>query len=176
MCNSEDQNTVYQGSRRGLGFTVNLYSRGCLIKKEASGKNLVIIILDGDGIVTVLGIGSCRAGKGQIIFIPANTVWMVEILEPGQTLEIQFADLNSFYCESYFRLLLPFCANHSQKLTPIYSCSAIDDYVDRILEILYRQQDHDLSGDYEFFVLLGVYYSRSSIANFLYPFLKTMEP
>ncbi len=176
MCNSEDQNTVYQGSTGGLIFTANLYSRDCLIEKEASDKNLVIIILDGDGIVTVPSIGSCRAGKGQIIFIPADTPWIVEILKPGQTLEIQFADLNNFYCESYFRSLLPLCDELTHELTPLYSCSAIDDYVDRILQLLYYNQDHDLSNDYELFVLLGVYYPRSRIANFLYPFIKTLVP
>lgn len=176
MCNSEDQNTVHQGSTGGLSFTANIYSRNCRIEKKASDKNLVIIILDGDGIVSVPGIGDCRAGKGQIIFIPANTAWTVEILKPGQTLEIQFADLNNFYCEPYFRSLLPLCDDTSHKLTPLYACSAIDDYVDRILQLLYYKQDHDLSNDYELFVLLGVYYPRSRIANFLYPFLKTLAP
>lgn len=175
MCASEDQNTVCQGSSAGLIFTANIYPKEQRIDKPASDKNLVIIILDGDGIVSVSGIGSCRAGKGKLVFIPAHTAWMVEITHPGQTLEIQFSDLNNFYCEPYFRSLLPLCEGKAPGLTVLYSCSALEEYAERILDTLYRIKEYDLSNDYELFIILGVYYPRSQIAKFLYHFLKTFE-
>ena len=172
---SEDRNIEYQDRTGGLCLTANIYPKICRIEKKASDKNLVIIILDGDGIVSIPGCDRWRAGKGKLVFIPANTAWEVEILNPGQTLEIQFADLNNFYCELYFRSLLHLCNDITHTLQPLYSCPAIDEYVERVVEMLYRKRTRELSNDYELFTIFGVYYPRSVITNFLYPFLKTLE-
>ena len=69
---SEDRNIEYQDRTGGLCLTANIYPKSCRIEKKASDKNLVIIILDGDGIVSIPGFDRCRAGKGKLVFIPAN--------------------------------------------------------------------------------------------------------
>lgn len=167
---------INQGSARGLTFTANIYPLARRIDKEASKNNLVIIILDGDGIVTIPDIGTCRADNGKLVFIPAGKAWSVEIILPGQTLEIEFFDLNNFYCKPYFLSLIPLCREKEWCLAPLYTCSAMDEYVEHVLDVLYTNKIQDLADGYELFTIFGVYYPKSEIANFLYPFLKTLQP
>lgn len=173
MC--KDQQNRYQCRPTGVTITINSYISGQLIDKEASITNLVIIILEGEYIVSIPGIGSCRAGIRKLIFIPANMDWTFEVINPGKTVEILFANLDNFYCLSYFHTLVPLCDTITYKLVTLQSCHALEDYIEYIIKPLHQKGCNVPLDEYEFFVILGVYYPKSLIAKFLYPFLKTLK-
>lgn len=173
MC--KDQKNRYQCRPTGVTITTNSYISGQLIDKEASITNLVIIILEGEYIVSISGVGSCRAGNRKLIFISANMDWTFEVINPGKTVEIQFTNLDNFYCVSYFHALVPMCDTITYKLITLQSCHALEDYIENIIKNLHQKGGNAQFDEYDFFVILGVYYPKSLIAKFFYPFLKTLK-
>ena len=168
--------TVNQNDNLGLNFTMNKHGMGEKVKQETFAYNVIIILLKGEARIEIPGTGSHDLHREELSFIPAKTIYQLDITRDCLVLEIRFKEISNLFCALFFKHLTTLCKNITYCFMPLSSCSAMKDYIEKITTFINTGNASILTPDYELFVILGVYYPRSTIANFLYPYLLTIKP
>ena len=170
-----ENSTMNQNDNLGLNFTINKHEMGEKVKEETFAYNLIIIILKGEAHIEIPGTGSHALHQEELTFIPTETTYQLNITRNCLVLQIRFKEISNLFCKLFFKHLTTLCRNVPYRFIPLPSCSAMKDYIEKIITFMNTQDASILTPDYELFVILGVYYPRSTIANFLYPYLLTIK-
>ena len=171
-----ENSTMNQNDNVSLNFTRNKHDMGEKVKRETFAYNLTLILLKGEARIEIPGTGSHDLHREELTFIPAETTYQLNITRDCLILEIRFKEISNLFCRLFFKHLTTLCKNVTYRFMPLPSCSAMKDYIEKVTTFMNARDASILTPDYELFVILGVYYPRSTIANFLYPYLLTIKP
>ncbi|GEM_PF-4998790 len=135
----------------------------------------VILFIQGNAIICTSSYGSIRIGPHQLILLPPHCSYGVKTDEECEVSIFRFSELKHPICKSYIEKLICYHRKTDFCFETLRMGEAMINFANEIKEYFHMERPTHLITQYDFLVILSIYYSLKESANLLYPYLEALD-
>lgn len=156
----------------GVNLSLSMFSSGYCFTSDTGENYTILLYLSGRGKLDAQEMGTLSLKRNECIFLPTHTVWTLNVSESSEIVLLRFGVLTHPISKVCFDLLSPICNDINYKFSSLHMCEAIQDFAETIREDLADGDRPCRIKEYDFFVLMNLYYPTCKAAGFLYPYIQ----
>lgn len=143
--------------------------------ENTGDKYNVILFLQGNASIYTSRHGITEVGQNQLILLPPHSSYGLKTNEVCEVSIFRFSELNHVICKSYIDTLIQYHRKINFCFEPLRMGEAMINFANEIKEYFHMERPNHLITQYDFLVILSIYYSLKESANMLYPYLEAIE-